>query len=122
MMTKDQSEIVKMVYKRFMDNESDEEWDDIDNNLEFFSYLTDSELIKETKIKIKEHSTGVFRCRQEHDQQYCFAPFVLEAVEVIVALYNETEVLHPKNAYILSYYLVMSEMGLIFSSAISSAV
>jgi len=118
MMDEEEIEIVKLVYNRFMDNE-DNQWTDIDNNLEFFSYLTDKELVKESKIKTYEHERGI-RCSQEHGQVNCFAPYILEAVEIILKLYDETKELHPKNAYILSYYLVMGEMGLIYPT--SSAV
>lgn len=117
MMTKEQSSIVKMVYSRFMESEGEPAiWGDIDCNLEFMSMLTDRELVQESEIKIIEHSKGIFRCAQNHDQSLCFAPFILEAAIAIVALYNYTKELHPKNKYVLTYYLSMSEMRLIYST------
>lgn len=111
MMTKEQSEIVKMVYNRFFESEG-EGWSRIDDNLELLQFLSDKELISESKILYKKHSMGVFRCTKEHDQASCFAPYILEAVEAIISI----EDLHPKNAYILTYYIAMSELNLIYSS------
>ena len=114
-MTKEQSDIVKLVYRRFMDNET-ETWTDLDSNLELFSYLSDEELIQEAKVKFFHHSQGTFRCMTEHPQEVCFSPFILQAVESILNLHDETRtVIHPNNLYLLSYYLVLSEMKMIFS-------
>ncbi len=115
MMTKEESDAVKIVYNRLMDSE-EENWSPIDDNLELCSYLSDSELVTESSIKYVVHSQGVFRCSQEHDLQFCMAPRILDAVEAILALYWQTKELHPKNKYILEYYLTMSEMGMIFSA------
>jgi hypothetical protein len=115
MMTKEQSDIVKMVFNRFIDNET-ETWTDLDSNLELFGYLSDEELIQEAKAKFSYHSEGSFRCLQNHNPDVCFAPFILEAVESILNLHDETRTaIHPNNLYVLKYYLVMSEMRMIYS-------
>ncbi len=115
-MSKDQSEVVKTVYLRLIDNESDD-WTDLDSNLEIFGWLSDEELLAEVKVKQDRHSKGVLRCPINHDGLVpCFAPTILEAVEAIVSLYDSKGALHEKNRYVLTYYLVMSEMGLIFIS------
>ena len=120
MMTPEQARIVKMVYSRFIKSEEDG-WSEIDNNLEFFSFLTDGETILEAQIKFLRHSKGTFRCFQEHSSEECVAPLILEAVGIILELYEINRMLHEKNRYILTYYLAMSELGLIFSVT-SSAV
>lgn len=107
--------IIKTVLDRFLESE-EATWTEIDENIDFISYLSDSELIKECQIKYDSHCIGIFRCNQEHQQQHCFAPLVLEAVEVILGLYEKTGELHPNHYYILSYYLAMSEMRMIFVS------
>lgn len=116
MMSKDEKEIVSIVYRRFIDNESDELWTDLDENLIFFEYLSDKDAINEAKVKILKHKgKGIFRCQSSHEHKYCFAPVILEAVEAIVKLYDEFNgPLHPINRYVLMYYLSMSEMGLIY--------
>lgn len=114
MMSKDQAEIVKLVYARFIENESDE-WTEVDDNLEFCNYLTDSELIREAEIKYESHCVGNFRCIQEHEPQFCFAVYILEAVEAILKLYENKKELHEKNRYILVYYVAMSALGMIYS-------
>lgn len=114
MMSKEEVEVVKLVYNRFIDNEG-EGWSGIDDILEMLEHLTEAELIKESRIKSKKHAKGIFRCTQNHKQEYCFAPYILEAVQAIIGLYESKGDLHPKNAYILSYYLAMTEMKMIFS-------
>lgn len=114
MMTKERSDIVKMVYTRFIESEQ-EIWTDLDCNLEFMGYLTDAEMILECKAKFDKHCFGVLRCNQEHGPDKCLAPYILEAVEYILDLYSETGQLHPKNYYLLSYYLALSEMKMIFN-------
>lgn len=121
MMTEEEAKIVKLVYNRFIDSE-DQTWTTIDDNLEFVDYLTDDELIREASIKADDHSVGVFRCKSSHEANFCFAPFILESVNSILSLNEKTGELHPKNRYILTYYLSMSELGLIYSSTTSSAV
>lgn len=127
MMNEEQSKIVKLVYNRFAESEEynfrseKTVWTELDENLEFISYLSEQELINESKIKVAGHSKGTFKCEQNHEQRNCFAPYILESVQYILKLYDETGFLHEKNSYILSYYLAMSAMGMIFSE-VSSAV
>ena len=124
MMTREEADTVKLVYSRLYESEYDSligkgeecHWTDLDDNLEFFSYLSDSELVREVQINHLVYSKGrVFRCAQNHKQEYCFAPYVLESSESIVKLYEETKELHCKNRYILIYFLAMSEMKLIYA-------
>jgi hypothetical protein len=113
MLSKEESEVVTVVFNRFLESE-ESTWTEIDENIDFISYLNDSELVKECQVKYDSHCVGTFRCNQEHEQQYCFAPFILEAVEVILDLYERCGELHPNHYYILSYYLALSEMNMIF--------
>jgi len=120
-MSTEQVAIVKLVYNRFMESEEPPAnterslWSDMDNNLIFFDLLSDDEMVKESIIKYQQHcSCSIFTCEQEHDQEFCFAPFILECVGYILELYDETKELHPKNRYVLSYYLTMSELKIIY--------
>ena len=113
MMTQEQSQIVKLVYTRFIESE-EEDWSDLDCNLEFCGYLSDKELIKECSIKVFEHSKGDLRCVENHAPTYCMAPLVLEAVEAILDLHDKTGELHEKNRYIMEFYLAMSAMNLLY--------
>jgi hypothetical protein len=113
MMTTDQTKIVKMVYNRFIESE-EEIWTDLDSNLEMFGYLTDKELIVEADVKHEKHCQTGIRCAQDHQPSNCMAPIILESVEIILDLYDKTGELHEKNRYILEYYLVMSELKMIF--------
>lgn len=113
-MTPEQVKTVQMVYHRFIDSETDD-WTNVDNVLESLESLSKEELVSESAIKYMKHSKGVFRCENDHEQEYCMAPFILESVGAILALYKETGNLHPRNAYILHYYLGMSEMGILYN-------
>lgn len=113
--------LVMMVFNRFFSNEKERTWTDLDSNLEIFGWLSEKDLIQETRVKTYIHSEGIFRCLQTHDQKACFAPYVLEAANHILSLYEANAYLHPNNRYILEYYLVMSEMGLIFSEPNASS-
>lgn len=115
-MTQEEVQVIKVVYERFLDSES-QEWGDLDFNLEFFDWLSDKELVNEAKIKQIKHLKGkIFRCTSVHDQKECFAPYILEAATHILKLWNKTRILHEKNRYILLYCVSMSEMGLIFET------
>ena len=103
-----------MVYNRFMENEG-AGWGELDDILELLGYLTDVEIVREAIFKYIQHSEGNFRCERDHDRSKCFAPHILEAVGAIIKLFEETGNIHPKNAYILTYYLAMTETRLIFS-------
>ena len=111
-----------MVYSRFMDNEDGHTWTGLDDSLELLDWMSNLELAREASVEAEKHSRGVFRCTNDHDQQFCFAPFVLESVGAILDLYEKTGDLHEKNRYILSYYLAMSSMRMIYSTDVSSAV
>ena len=115
-MTRQEAQVIKVVYERFIDSES-LEWADIDCNLEFFDWLHNKELVSEAKVKQIKHSKGkIFRCTSNHNQEDCFAPFILEAVTYIINLWDRTRILEEKHRYILLYYVSMSEMGLIFEA------
>ena len=116
MMRQEELALIKVVYERFLDSESTD-WSDLDYNLEFFGWLNDKELVNETKIKRTKHLKGkVFMCATVHDQQDCFAPYILEAVGYILNEWDKTRTLSEKNRYILLYYTAMSEMGVIFEA------
>jgi hypothetical protein len=114
MMTGDQIETVKLVYNRLIQNE-EETWSRIDDSLIAFEWLSNEELATEVQILCEKHSKGIFRCSQDHKPEQCFAPRVLESVKAILDLYEKTKNLHPKNRYILEYYMVMSNLNMVFS-------
>lgn len=115
MMTTEQANIVKMVYSRFIESEDSGAWGDLDENLAWFDILSDEELVRESEIKLSSHSKGTFRCQNTHDRVHCFAPYILEGVEAILNLYENTKELPIKNRYVLQYYLAMSELRMIYS-------
>ena len=105
--------ILKIVYERFIDNEGNG-WNEIDENLSYYEWLTDEDLIAEAGVKHSRHSKGIFRCKDNHEQIHCFAPVLLQAVTIILNVWNNEKILEDRYKYILQYYLCMSEMALIY--------
>jgi hypothetical protein len=124
MMTAEEASVVKLVCSRFMEseciNEKNEKtsWGDLDCVLDEIGWLSDQELIEEAHIRYEMHKKGKnFRCYAPHKQEDCFAPFILEAVGAILSLNSKTKDLHPKNRYILIYYISMAELMMIFEES-----
>lgn len=116
MMASEEKEVVSLVYRRFIESESNGSWANLDETLWYFEIISDRDVINESMIKYLSHSKSPFRCKNDHDSKYCMAPLILDSVESILLLHEKEETdLHPKNRYILTYYLAMSELGLIFS-------
>lgn len=117
MMSKEEKDVVTVVYRRFLESESDDSWTDLDEKILMLDWLTDQQMISEATLKYLSHSKEgtIFRCMQNHSQADCFSPFILQAVESIVLLFSDTNYLHERNRYILMFYLAMSDLGLIFS-------
>ena len=109
-MTREQAEAVKSVYLRLIGSEDVEKyvWSETDEALDFISYLTDEELVKECRAKYIEHCRNSFKEEKTDEPIYFFDPIVLDAIEAILNLYNETQYLPEINKYVLSCYLAMS--------------
>lgn len=111
-MTKDQQEIVSRVYVKFYKSDcTDEGWTDIDEQMSHLEYLEDNQLVIESAVLIQLQSGGQPKCTLDHPNKECFVPIVIEAVGYILDLYESTSNLHPKNKFILQYYLALSQVG-----------
>lgn len=113
MMSKEEYRIVQAVYGRFISCEEDGVWTGLDDLMEYFEYLTDNEIIVESQFKMKINTQKGIKCTQNHPPSDCFAPTILEAVEAIISLFDKTQSLHPKNRYILCYYMTLCELKLL---------
>lgn len=108
MMDSSQKDAVTIVYNRFMDQEG-RGWDQLDDTLDLLEYLDDDQLYREASVlySYQEHKNP--RCPQDHHKSKCFIPVVIEAVSAILELYQDSPTMHPKNRYILQYYLAISQ-------------
>lgn len=114
MMTTEQAETVKKIYRKFFENEkANKEWTTIDESMWALSWLSDRETIDESKLAFDTQKSGDPKCAIDHPGKECFVPLVLEAVEAILTLYDETGNLHHSNRFILHYYLSLSYIGAI---------
>lgn len=113
MMTPEDKTAVIRVYNHFLKSEEDG-WSNLDDNLEMMDLLSDEELANESIIRQEYHKQNGIKCVTNHDPNECFATVILESVDAILKLYEETKELHLKNRYILLYYMAMSEMRIIF--------
>lgn len=114
MMTKDEQNIVREVYLKFLDSEgSDPEWTQFDESMVTLDWLEDKQIAIEASVKMQEQSKGTPRCSQDHPIENCFVPKIIESVSSIVNLYSDTGNLHENNRFILKYYLSLSQIGFI---------
>ncbi len=116
MMNKAEVDVVSNVYRHFIESESDTDWNELDEKIWMLDFLSDAQMILEAKAQYEKHSPKGLRCKLDHQIEYCMAPLVLEAVEAILKLSDETGMLHEKNRYILSFYIAMGATGLIYSN------
>ena len=112
MMTPEQRKVVTNAYNHLMEKES-RGWDGLDDCMDYLSYLDDDQLHREADVIYEQHANRQVRCKQDHPIEHCFIPMLVDATAAILELYKETNSLHPKNRYILQYYLAMQQVGMI---------
>lgn len=114
MMTDDQRKSVLRAYDHLLSKEKEKEcWDGLDDCMWHLENLDDDQVHREADVIYCQHSHENARCKQEHPKEHCFIPLLVDAVGAILELYKETNNLHPKNRYILEYYLSMNQVELI---------
>lgn len=114
MKRKTPEEITDLIYKNILKSEEGG-WSDLDDNLEFYDYLTDKEVFVEASIKRRSHIKTGIRCDTEHEQKECNAPMFLEMVTYLLKRFEDSEFLSERDRYLLLNYLAMSEMGILRS-------
>jgi hypothetical protein len=103
------------VYDELMSSEANG-WTDIDDFLEVNEWLDDSQIYRECEVIYSFHRNTKMGGPYEDNPKFdAFVKRILEAVDSILFLYQETNDLHIKNRYILSYYLALSQCGQIVS-------
>ena len=113
-MSKDQQIVVTRVYQRFCKADAEEtSWTDIDEQMCYLEYIDDPQTVIEAAVILQLHLQGDPRCEQDHPREECFIPLVIDAATAIIDLYGKTGNLHPKNKFILQYYLALSQVGYI---------
>lgn len=111
-MTTDQRNIVRQAYLHLLGHEN-RGWDELDDLVDYLEFLNDDELHRESDLLYSQHRGASVKCHQQHDRKECFIPILVEAVNIILELYKETGAMHPKNKYILQYYLAMNQVNMI---------
>lgn len=110
-MTSEQSKNITYLVDRFLESES-KGWTNLDDLLEYLEYLTDPEIYTESEALYSIHKTKKMGCPYVHKEgSVCFVYGILDAVEAILNLYEESGSLHPRNRYVLCYYLALSQDG-----------
>ena len=111
-MNPEQRKVVTKVYNHLLESEK-RGWDGLDDYIDYLEYLSDDQLHREADVIFEIHSRGRTKCQQDHPIENCFVPILVEAVSAILELYKETNSMHPKNKYILQYYLAMQQADMI---------
>jgi len=114
MLNPDQSKIVSKSYLHLLSSERGG-WSDIDEYLLLLDYLEDDQLFREASVLYDRHKNSVVSCTEDHPREACFVPLLVESSQYIIELFEETHNLHPKNRYILSYYLALDQAGMILT-------
>lgn len=112
MMSPDQRRAVSEVYNHLLESER-RGWDGLDDYIGMLEFLDNDQLHREADVIYEHHSKGTVRCHQDHSQDKCFIPVLVEAVGAILELYKDKGNMHDRNKYILQYYLAMNQTGLI---------
>jgi len=111
MLTSEQAKNIIYVYSFLMETETNG-WDRLDNHLEMLEWLDDLQLYREAEVLYSYHRNKTMGCGKTHKPGVgCTVKFIMEAVDSIIQLYEETDNLHPKNKYILSYYIALCKEG-----------
>lgn len=114
MMSEDQAKAVKEIYKNFISHDERRKWTKIDYLLHDLDSLNDNQMILEVEVQLYLHSMGILKCAEDHGESVCLVPQLMESVNAICDLYQETLKLHPKNRYILQNYLAISHEKIIY--------
>jgi hypothetical protein len=113
-MTSEQSQIVDLVYQRFMDSENERPiWNPIDEAMYKLQWIDTDQLTREAKIVFAEHSGGSIKCNMTHKNSACFAPKIVQAISVILNIYNTTGNLTNDHKYVMQYYLALNHLKII---------
>jgi hypothetical protein len=112
MMSPEQRKIVTEVYNHLLESEK-RGWDGLDDYINQLEFLSNDQLHREADVVYTYHENEVVRCSQDHAQEKCFIPVLVDAVAAILTLYKDKGNMHEKNKYILQYYLAMNQAGLI---------
>lgn len=110
MITIEQAKVIGAVLKRFNDSEI-LPWTEVDDAMEYLSWLSDAELAMETKMLLDKHAQGNARCIQKHPPEQCFVPVVLSAVSYILDDFEQSRRLAKKARYVMEYYMSISASG-----------
>ena len=114
MMSRDQEETVKLVYRNFLSHDYNRQWTPLDDYLYSLDYLSDGQTVLEAETQLYRHSQGTLKCNEDHGDSQCIVPQMIDSVNAICDLYQETGSLHIKNRYILQNYLAVSHNRLIY--------
>ena len=115
MMSVEQENAVKFVYRNFITHDYRRGWTEIDDRLYELSFLNDDQTILETETQVYMHSVGNLKCAEDHGESTCIVPQLMDSVNAICELFQETQQLHPKNRYILHNYLAVSHQKIIYT-------
>lgn len=115
MMSPDQVKTVSDVFRKFMESETQNTWDSLDDQMSHLEYLSDDEIHREADIQVYYHSKGTVKCGHEFCNQGCYAQTIVDAVGYILELYKDGGEMHKNNRYVLEYYLSLSALRMIVS-------
>lgn len=114
MMSIDGKNAVRQIYKAFLNDELFRQWSEVDDRLWELEFLNDAETVLEAEVAVYKIGLGTLKCSENHSENVCLVPIMLEAVNAILELYVETKELHIKNRYVLHNFLAAMYLKIIY--------
>lgn len=113
-MNSEQTESLMLILDRLEHIDSNPKWTKLDDYMSYLEWLDNEQMFKEADAVFEKHIQGNPRCTVDHDRGQCYAPIMVEAVEGILKLYDQTGYMHKTHRYVLQYYLAFTHAGEIF--------
>jgi len=107
--------VVETVYKKFIENDGQDQWTEIDDYMVVLDSLSSDEIHREADELLRIHRDKAPFCHLENDSNYDLGYAVLNSIDAILEKHNASGKITPKEIYVLKYYLVLSHVGLISS-------
>lgn len=115
MLNSDEQKNIDLVLTHLRGIDDNDRWDKVDDYMSYLEWIDDSQLMIEVKVLFDKHVSGDPRCTSSHSKENCLVPYLLDAVDCILAVNEEFNSISSGHKYILQYYVTLTAIGEIVS-------